>query len=71
MLKKRNMKLNYNADIVKERKANIKQMTVDLFSEIEISGYDCSINWFLHLNIIKLQKKDILHLSEVLFIVIK
>ena len=56
MLKKRNMKLNYNADIVKERKANIKQMTVDLFSEIEISGYDCSINWFLHLNIIKLKK---------------
>jgi len=56
MLKVRNLKLNYNSDIVKERKANIKQMTVDLFSEIEISGYDCSINWFLNLNSAKLKK---------------
>ena len=56
MLKVRNLKLNYNSEIIKERKANIKQMTVDLFSEIEISGYDCSINWFLDLNIVKLKK---------------
>ena len=56
ILKLKNLKLNYNSEIIKERKDNIKQMTVDLFSEIEISGYDCNINWFLDLNIQKLKK---------------
>ena len=55
-LKNKNLKLNYNADIVKERKENIKQITVDLFSEIEISGYECNINWFLELNTSRLKR---------------
>ena len=55
-LKKLNVKLNYNSEIIKERKANIKQLTVDLFSDIEILGYDCNINWYLNLNLDKLKK---------------
>ena len=56
LLKVKNLKLNYNSEIIKERKENIKQITVDLFSEIEISGYDCNINWFLDLNLRSLKK---------------
>ena len=56
MLKKKNIVLDYNSEINKERKNNIKQMTVDLFSEIEISGYDCNIKWFLDLQIYQLKK---------------
>lgn len=55
-LKQKNVKMNYNSEIIKERKENIKQITVDLFSEIEISGYDCNINWFLNLNLERLKK---------------
>ena len=55
-LKQKNIKMNYNSEIIKERKENIKQITVDLFSEIEISGYDCNINWFLNLNLERLKK---------------
>jgi len=56
ILKQQKVKMNYNSEIIKERKENIKQITVDLFSEIEISGYDCNINWFLNLNLEKLKK---------------
>ena len=56
LLKRKNIVLDYNSEIIKERKNNIKQITVDLFSEIEISGYDCDIKWFLGLNIIQLKK---------------
>tara|TARA_B110000046_G_scaffold185591_1_gene227954 strand:- start:2328 stop:3359 length:1032 start_codon:yes stop_codon:yes gene_type:complete len=56
ILKNKNLKLNHNSEIAKERKNNIKQLTVDLFSEIEISGYDCNIQWFLDLNIRNLKK---------------
>ena len=56
ILKNKNLKLNHNSDIAKERKNNIKQLTVDLFSEIEISGYDCNIQWFLDLDIRNLKK---------------
>ena len=55
LLKVKNLQLNYNSEIIKERKNNIKQLTVDLFSEIEISGYDCNINWFLDLNLHRLK----------------
>ena len=56
ILKGKNLKLNHNSEIAKERKNNIKQLTVDLFSEIEISGYDCNIQWFLDLDIRHLKK---------------
>ena len=48
ILKSKKILLDYNSEIIKERKNNIKQLTVDLFSEIEISGYDCDIKWFLN-----------------------
>ena len=56
ILKSKKILLDYNSEIIKERKNNIKQLTVDLFSEIEISGYDCDIKWFLNLHIVQLKK---------------
>ena len=56
ILKSKKILLDYNSEIIKERKNNIKQLTVDLFSEIEISGYDCVIKWFLNLHIVQLKK---------------
>ena len=50
ILKDKKLKCNHNSEIAKERKNNIKQLTVDLFSEIEIAGYECNIQWFLDLN---------------------
>ncbi len=35
--------------ILRDRKSSIKQRIVDLFSDIEISGFSCQINWFLNL----------------------
>lgn len=55
-LKNKNKRIDLNSEIIQERKNNIKHITVDLFSEIEICGYDCNINWFLDLNIILLKK---------------
>ena len=42
--------------IVRDRRQSIKQKTVDLFSLIDSCGYDCNINWFVRLNIIRLKK---------------
>ena len=56
ILNKQKIILDYNSEIIQERRNNIKQLTVDLFSEIEISGYDCDINWFLSLHIYQLKK---------------
>ena len=38
-----------------ERKNTIKQKVVDLFSDIELNGYFCQIDWFLKLNNRKLK----------------
>ena len=54
-LKNKNKVLTYDSQINAERKNNIKQITVDLFSDIEIAGYDCNIKWFLDLHIKKLK----------------
>jgi hypothetical protein len=47
--------------IVRDRKATIKQMTVDLFSKIEQSGYTCHIEWFTDLSVrrLKILYKDL------------
>jgi hypothetical protein len=55
-LKKQKLKLNYDKEINKERKDNIKQLTVDLFTELSISGYDCDIKWLLDVNLIRLKQ---------------
>lgn len=39
-----------------DRKNSIKQKTVDLFSDIELNGYSCQIDWFLKLNNRKLKE---------------
>ena len=54
-LKKQKIKLNYDKEINKERKDNIKQLVVDLFTELSISGYDCDIKWLLDINLRKLK----------------
>ena len=42
--------------IIRDRKGQIKQNIVDLFSDIEFSGYTCQVEWFLELNIYYLKK---------------
>lgn len=39
-----------------DRKTMIKQKVVDLFSQIEFTGYSCDIQWFLNLNNIRLKR---------------
>ena len=36
--------------LLRDRKATIKQKLVDLFSDIELNGYSCQINWFFELS---------------------
>ena len=43
-------------EIINDRKMIIKQRITDLFSQIEISGYSCSVEWLLDLQIHKLKK---------------
>ena len=43
-------------EIKKTKKQIIKQKTIDLFSDIEQSGYYCHPEWFLSLNIIRLRR---------------
>ena len=40
-------------DLNEEKKKSLKQKTVDLFSDIEMNGYSCQIDWFLKLNLRK------------------
>ena len=45
-----------NEIILKDRKASIKQKVVDLFSDIELSGFSCQIEWFYSLSGRKLKE---------------
>ena len=49
-LKDKNSFEDINEIILRDRKATIKQKAVDLFSEIELNGYSCEINWFFDLS---------------------
>lgn len=42
--------------VQRDRKALIKQKTVDLFSLIEQHGYSCNIDWFLNLSLRRLKE---------------
>ena len=44
-----------NDDIILTRKQIIKQKTIDIFSDMEQFGYGCNINWFLELNLRRLE----------------
>lgn len=55
-LKKRNIMVEIDTSIVADRKTIVKQKIVDLFAQIEYSGYSCDINWLLQLSAIKLKK---------------
>ena len=56
------LKLNESDELVnykelkRTKKQIIKQKTIDLFSDIDQSGYYCQPEWFLNLSIIKLKK---------------
>lgn len=49
-IKKSNDYENIEEVILRDRKTSIKQRAVDLFSDIELSGYSCEINWFFNLS---------------------
>ena len=50
VMKENNSFEDINEIILRDRKASIKQKAVDLFSEIELNGYSCEINWFFDLS---------------------
>ena len=54
-LKEEDELINKN-EIKKTKKQIIKQKTIDLFGDIDQSGYYCQPEWFLSLNLIKLKK---------------
>ena len=56
LLLKRNSYENLEAIIIKDRKDKIKKNIVDLFSDIEVNGYSCRIEWFLNLSIRRLKE---------------
>lgn len=45
-LKDNNLFENIEEVLLRDRKASIKQKIVDIFSDIELNGYSCQINWF-------------------------
>ena len=42
--------------VITDRKSLVKQKFVDLFAQIEYSGYSCDVNWILDLNVVKLKR---------------
>jgi hypothetical protein len=55
-LKKHNIDVRFNNTVITDRNILVKQKLVDLFSQIEYSGYSCDINWILDLTINKIKK---------------
>ena len=48
--------ISIDTTIVSDRETQVKQKCVDLFSQIEMSGYSCDINWVLGLSINRIKK---------------
>ena len=42
--------------VITDRRSAVKQKIVDLFSQIEYSGYSCDVNWFQELNSVRLKR---------------
>ncbi len=55
-LSKHKIQVTIDNTIISDRKTTVKQKFVDLFSQIEFSGYSCDIKWILDLNKLKLKK---------------
>ena len=49
-LKKNNLLYNIEEKILRDRKSTIKQKVVDLFSDIELNGYSCQVQWFFDMS---------------------
>ena len=49
-LKDNNLLVDIEEIVLRDRKASIKQKLVDLFSDIELNGYSCQINWFFEMS---------------------
>lgn len=56
LMESRNVSTSIQSEVINDRKVIIKQRITDLFSQIEFSGYSCSIEWLLDLPIHKLKK---------------
>jgi len=55
-LQKRNIQVSIDNTVVTDRKTQVKQKFVDLFAQIEYSGYSCNVDWILDLNNAKLKR---------------
>lgn len=49
-LKNNNLLVDIEEIVLRDRKSSIKQKLVDLFSDIELNGYSCQINWFFDMS---------------------
>jgi hypothetical protein len=56
LLLKRNSYENLEEIVIKDREDKIKKNIVDLFSDIEINGWTCLVEWFLKLSIRRLKE---------------
>ena len=50
LLKNNNTYKDIDDTYFKDRKSTIKQKAVDLFSDIELNGYPCHLDWFMKLS---------------------
>lgn len=55
-LKDDNIETVINNTIVSDRKTLVKQRFVDIFAQMEYSGYSCDVKWILDLNSTKLKR---------------
>jgi len=55
-LQKQNIQVSIDNTIITDRKTQVKQKFVDLFAQMEYSGYSCNVEWILDLNISKLKR---------------
>jgi hypothetical protein len=55
-LQKRNIKITIDTTIITDRKLVVKQKFVDIFSQIEVSGYSCNIDRVLNLSVPRLKR---------------
>jgi hypothetical protein len=55
-LVKHDINITIDTTLVVSRKAQVKQTFVDIFSQIEYSGYSCDVDWILSLTTTKLKR---------------
>ena len=55
-LQKQNIQVSIDNTVITDRNTQVKQRFVDLFAQIEYSGYSCDVNWILDLNTAKLKR---------------